>query len=159
MVYDENDQFKDFFERTFKILDQYDGLQFDEKDCYDITLLINCLFGIIIVSHSYCYKKLIQAKFSENINGIIVLDKNVEVKLKDLSVRETMTKLRNSLAHWGDSRDSSKYCGVKNIHFFSTSDKISGIIISNTRNNFSMKFESKDSLIQFLGMIKNIIIS
>lgn len=159
MVYDENNQFEDFFERTFKILDQYDGLQFDEKDCYDVTLLINCLFGIIIVSHSYWFEKFKNVKFSENINGIRVQDENVEVELKTLLVGKTMTKLRNSLAHWGDSRNSSKYYGVNNIDFFSTSDKISGIKISNKRRNFFMKFESKDSLIQFLGMIKNIIIS
>ena len=41
----------DFARRTLKILDQYDELKRSGANNFEVTLLINCLVGLLILPH------------------------------------------------------------------------------------------------------------
>jgi hypothetical protein len=42
---------KDFAKRTLKIIDQYDRAKHPGPENYEVTLLVNCLVGLLILPH------------------------------------------------------------------------------------------------------------
>lgn len=103
---------KEFFKRTFKLAERY--REFD----YDVTFLINCLYGIVIVAQSDFYSEL-KFKFGRNIEGVNCKKNGKEVELKKVQLRHLLTAFRNSLAHFGDTREGENY-DRDNIQFEST---------------------------------------
>ena len=48
----------DFVERTKKIIEQYDNLTIPEKDKFEVTLLLNCFVGLLILPQQKWYDNL-----------------------------------------------------------------------------------------------------
>ena len=90
----------DFVERTKKIIEQYDSLTIPEKDKFEVTLLLNCLVGLLILPQQNWYDNLPSEIISQKEWGIapehISFIKHGETKnIKDIS-----RHLRNSVAHY-----------------------------------------------------------
>ncbi len=90
----------DFVERTKRILEQYDSLTIPEKDKFEVTLLLNCLVGLLILPQQNWYDNLPSEIISQKEWGItpehISFIKRGETKnIKDIS-----RHLRNSVAHY-----------------------------------------------------------
>lgn len=90
----------DFVERTKKIIEQYDSLTIPEKDKFEVTLLLNCLVGLLILPQQNWYDNLPSEIISQKEWGItpehISFIKRGETKnIKDIS-----RHLRNSVAHY-----------------------------------------------------------
>lgn len=155
MKYSEQYMMKDFYDRTFSILDQYDENKENlGGNFYEVTLLINCLFGIIIMPRTYLFKKLKNKKFKKNISKIILTEFGEKKSLENYELEKLFGNLRNSLAHWGDSRED-----IEHLIFEDENDKISGLkIINKYRNNsFEIYFEDIDSIREFLNELRKII--
>lgn len=90
----------DFVERTKNIIEQYDSLTIPEKDKFEVTLLLNCLVGLLILPQQNWYDNLPSEIISQKEWGItpehISFIKRGETKnIKDIS-----RHLRNSVAHY-----------------------------------------------------------
>jgi len=90
----------DFVERTKRIIEQYDSLTIPEKDKFEVTLLLNCLVGLLILPQQNWYDNLPSEIISQKEWGItpehISFIKRGETKnIKDIS-----RHLRNSVAHY-----------------------------------------------------------
>lgn len=58
----------DFIERTLKIIEQYEEMVepvLPDKEVFEVTLLINCLLGLLILPNEHCYNKLPRTKVVE----------------------------------------------------------------------------------------------
>lgn len=155
MKYNEKYLMKDFYDRTFSILDQYNESKENlGENSYEVTLLINCLFGIIIMPRTYLFKKLKNKKFKKDISKIILTEFGEKKSLENYELEKLFGNLRNSLAHWGDSREDGE-----NLIFEDKNDKISGLKIINKyeSNSFEIYFENIDSIREFLKELKEII--
>ena len=157
MKYDENHAMKDFLDRTFKIIDQYDKIK-DQlgNESYEVTLLINSLFGIVIMPKTHWHSKLQNTVFTTENGDIIVSIDGKTGSLKGYNVGFIMNSLRNSLAHWGDTR-GGRNNGEQNILFLLKEEKISGIIFENKQQQFKLTFQTIDSLKSFLNEFKRIL--
>ena len=156
MEYNEEYLMKDFYERTFKLLDQYSMLKEKlNEEYYDITLLVNCLFGIIIMPKSHWHDQLKGKTFPKNISDIELKSERRVRSLNRYNVLKLFTDLRNSLAHWGDMRNDSNY-GYKNLEFKSKKNEISGLSIVNLQENFEIHFKTVESLRGFLEELRKI---
>lgn len=157
MAYNHDELMKDFFKRTFKILDQYNKLKYGEKEYYNVTLLINCLFGIVIMPKSHWHRKINDNKFISNNDNIVVEIGGKKGTLENYNIGFIMNSLRNSLAHWGDTRKGQNN-GEENIQFISSTGNITEIIFKNKQSQFKMHFKTIESLRSFLEEFKSIII-
>ncbi|WP_426711149.1 HEPN family nuclease [Cetobacterium sp. SF1] len=157
MKYDEKRMMEDFLKRTFKILEQYNAFEKElNQEFYDVTLLTNCLFGIIVMPKSHWHKKFENKKFNLNSEDIKVTIGGKETTLEGYNVGFIMNSLRNSLAHWGDTR-GGLHNGEKNIQFQLTNEIISGVIFENKQTQLKINFQTIKSLKDFLNEFKNII--
>jgi hypothetical protein len=90
----------DFIKRTKTILAQYDSFQIVEKDKYEVTLLINCLVGLLILPQQNWFDQLPTELTSQKEWGIkpehISRMKSGETK----NVKDIARHLRNSIAHY-----------------------------------------------------------
>lgn len=92
----------DFVTRTKKILEQYDNIDFPSngKEKYEVTLLLNCFVGLLILPKEHWYDKLpTTGEIDENEWGInpahiTIIDGGVK------SVQKVVEHLRNSVAHY-----------------------------------------------------------
>lgn len=140
---------EEFFKRTFKLAERY--REFD----YDVTFLINCLYGIIIVAQSNFYSKL-KFEFGRNIEGVYYKKNGEEVELRNIQVRGLLTIFRNTLAHFGDTREGENY-GRDNIQFESTPlNEIGKIKFKNKSEKTEIEFNSSESLFLFIKELKDI---
>ena len=60
----------DFVQRTKKILEQYDSIDFskNESEKYEITLLLNCFVGLLILPKEHWYDKLPKTEIDEEVD-------------------------------------------------------------------------------------------
>ena len=133
---DYKDVVTDFISRTLELLNQYDSIvakQVLKDKQFEVTLLINCLLGLIVMP--YEYKKYEQAgsslpvickgdqiavtKLDEKwgLRGLKVKKfklKGVDITEDDMSLRKIVAMLRHSIAHspFGDGRMASLPKGV-----------------------------------------------
>lgn len=88
----------DFIERTKKIIEQYSLVR--ETPKYEVTLLLNCFVGLLILPQQHWYDKLPDISISVNEWGIspddISFIKNDEKK----DVKNVSRHLRNSVSHY-----------------------------------------------------------
>ncbi|NME35323.1 HEPN family nuclease [Fusobacterium sp. FSA-380-WT-3A] len=140
---------QEFFKRTFKLAERYK--EFD----YDVTFLINCLYGIIIVAQSNFYSSL-AFKFGKNIEGVNYKKNGEEVELRNVKLRHLLTIFRNSLAHFGDMREGENY-GRDNIKFESTPlNEIGKIKFKNKSGKAEIEFNSSKSLFLFIEELEKL---
>ena len=84
----------DFVDRTIEIIDQL-----SDKTDYEVTLLINCLFGLIVIPTEVDYRKL-NANYKEDFVNFCTkkLDQYSKVP-KRKSKRQLARCMKNALSH------------------------------------------------------------
>lgn len=108
----------DFVERTKKILEQYDNIDFskNENEKYEVTLLLNCFVGLLILPKEHWYKRLPTSEINEKEWGINPSQiKCIEGDVK--SVNEVVRHLRNSVAHYRFQAFSNEKKEIGSIKF------------------------------------------
>lgn len=89
---------KDFIERTKILLEQYDNTEIIPSEKYEVSLLLNCCVGLLLIPKEESYIK---------INGLLNLNDDWGITEDDItidssnskSVKNTLRHLRNSVAH------------------------------------------------------------
>lgn len=93
-----NQQEYDFISRTQKIIEQYDKINIPTK--YEVTLLLNCFVGLLILPQQMWFNDLPNNPISEKEWGIS--DKHIGIikQGEDKTVANIVRHLRNSVAHY-----------------------------------------------------------
>lgn len=90
----------DFVYRTKQIIEQYEKFNIDNHEKFEVTLLINCLVGLLIIPNQHWFNKLPETEISEVEWGInldqILFIRHGETK----NVKVVATHLRNSISHY-----------------------------------------------------------
>lgn len=115
---------RDFIDRTFKIIEQYDQYivsQTNQEEKYEVTLLINCLLGLLIIPNEKLFNAVpplpidqltdwgLQSNFVHEWGKRPL--KEIKLKVADwYTLVELVYQLRNSVAHTrfkptGDGKD------------------------------------------------------
>jgi len=110
-------QESDFISRTLSILDQYDSLKFPKDEKYEVTLMLNCMVGLLILPQQEWISHLPTELISKKEWGIdashISYLKIGEAK----SVNVIARHLRNSLAHSNFIAFSNKSSEITRVKF------------------------------------------
>lgn len=90
----------DFINRTKAIIKQYDSFQIVEKEKFEVTLLLNCLVGLLILPQQHWFDSLptvivSQKEWGINPNHISSIKEGETKNIKDIA-----RHLRNSIAHY-----------------------------------------------------------
>ena len=95
MVVEEKSIEKDFVERTLHILENYDGP-------YGVTLLVNCLLGLIVLPKERDFNHVLQNK-DLSFDDLGLEDGDIlswgKIKEEERDVARFMRCMRNSIAH------------------------------------------------------------
>ena len=84
----------DFVDRTIEIIDKL-----SEKTDYEVTLLINCLFGLIVIPTEVDYRKL-NANYKEDFVNFCTMKLNqYSTVTKRKSRRQLARCMKNALSH------------------------------------------------------------
>ena len=120
---------KEFIVLTRKLIQQYEDivipvLEAKKKDneCYDITLLINCFYGLLMMPSKmnwntlkkYGSAKEVLEKNNFNKNQIITFKTN---STNDLSFEELVRSIRNGLSHWEENNPKYRNKNFENEPF------------------------------------------
>lgn len=140
----------EFIERSITLIKQYEGVysQFEFKEQYNYTLLINCLLGLIVMPKERVITYIPNTRLTQEFKNKIGLKKswiNSDIRnLKDLII-----KLRHSVAHFDisvESRNDKKL--------------IDEIIFKDKHNGTSyeiVKFEANE-LLPFINYYANLLL-
>jgi len=120
----------DFITRTKKIIEQYDSFKIDEKDKFEVTLLLNCLVGLLILPQQNWYDSLPTDIMSQKEWGINPEHISSIKKGETKNVKDVARHLRNSVAHYRFKA------------FDNSSDKISSIKFEDFDTNGIKTFEA-----------------
>lgn len=88
----------DFITRTKTLLEQYDQNNSTRQsgDTYDVTLLLNCLIGLVIIPRERYTNKIPKIE----VDGDWGIAKHIQViKGGKKTLKETVRHIRNSIAH------------------------------------------------------------
>ena len=99
---------KIFIGRTLEALKQYEGNLKKDEQSYAHTLFINACVGFLITVNDSILNDFPTCTISEEEWGISP-DKISEIKGKDKSVRNVVTQVRHSIAHFNFKFDYSLY--------------------------------------------------
>jgi hypothetical protein len=123
---------KVFIERTKEIIKQYKAFEDKKEDYYDVTLLINCLLGLIFIP-----RQKISFNINKFKNPVPDAIKDTLVSIKDKSGNDTtilfneyIIGLRNALAHMAIGDEQSTPF-VTNVEKTVTKFIITGILHEN----------------------------
>jgi len=123
-----------FIKRTKKIIEQYkEKLSSCEDDYYDVTLSINCLYGLLMMAYKKNQNTISkkEARIYLTENGINENEIGYESKLKldssniQITFDELIRGIRNGLAHWEESNSSYK----SHVEFVSNNQNIVNKVI------------------------------
>lgn len=92
----------EFFERTLKIIKQYDEFGFSPKDNYNATLLCNCLMGILVYPEQEYYEKIDETFLSTKTRQLLVSSvKKIGVKKNsdENDIKYFFRRMRNAVSH------------------------------------------------------------
>ncbi|MFC4165069.1 HEPN family nuclease [Epilithonimonas zeae] len=106
----------DFVQRTKIILEQYQKLKISANEKYEITLLINCFTGLLILPQQYWFDNLPNEIISEKEWGIKTEYINI-IAGNNKSVKEIVRHLRNSVAHYKFEVFENQKKEIKSIKF------------------------------------------
>lgn len=140
---------QEFFKRTFKLAKTWES-----QKPYEVTFLINCLYGIIIVAQASFYNSL-NFKLNNNIENAVYKEAEIEKEIKNIKVKRLLTIFRNSLSHFGDKRDGVNN-GQNNMNFTSTNKLIEGIIFNNKSDKVEIYFKSSIALFNFICELEKV---
>ncbi len=120
----------DFINRTKTIIEQYDSFQIAEKEKFEVTLLLNCLIGLLIIPQQHWFECLPTELVSQKAWGIN--PKQIS-KIKDgetKNIKDVARHLRNSIAHY------------EFVVFDNSSNKISSVKFKDKDRNRNITFEA-----------------
>ena len=121
----------EFTQHTLKIIEQY-----KERECYlgdqyfDVTLLLNCLLGLIVLPCASKLDSITDCELPNNIKSTIIYAKDKNGNSITLKFNEYIIGLRNGVAHFGE-RNSLKFLNEKG--------KINAVEIIGTTNRKKKK--------------------
>jgi hypothetical protein len=107
----------DFIDRTKKIIKQYDEVKLPKDEKFEVTLLLNCLVGLLILP---------QQNWFEDLPTSIVTQKEWGIKEEHISfikqgetknVKDIAKHLRNSIAHYHFMAFENKSHDISSIKF------------------------------------------
>ncbi|MDT3367544.1 MAG: hypothetical protein LIR40_02720 [Bacteroidota bacterium] len=112
-----NNQELDFVFRTKKIIKQYDSFQIEKAEKYEVTLLLNCLVGLLILPQQHWFDSLpayliSQKEWGINPNHISMIKKGETKNVKDIA-----RHLRNSIGHYKFKAFENKSTDISSIKF------------------------------------------
>ena len=112
----------DFIDRTKQIIKQYDNLTPSTgEEKYEVTLLLNCLVGLLILPQQEWFGHLPTEITTSNDWGIdeteIEVIKNSSLKDEDKTIANIAKHLRNSVAHYRFKVFSDKKEDIGDIEF------------------------------------------
>jgi len=94
----------DFARRTLKIIEQYDRTKTPGLVNFEVTLLVNCLVGLLILPHSRrisAIPNLAIDKLGEwSIEASFITSWGIMKKAETKDLRTLVRRLRNSVAHF-----------------------------------------------------------
>lgn len=105
----------DFVERMLKIIEQYESSKIQPH--YEITLLLNCFVGLIILPQQLWYEQLSGALIEEKEWGISPLHIGYISKNETKNVKSVITHLRNSVSHYKFTAFSNRNEEISSINF------------------------------------------
>ena len=130
----------DFIERTLNLINQYETIwrKFPFSEQYNITLLVNCLLGIIIVPKETNLGFIPNDRLTKKLLNEIGLE-NSYINTSIITLRDLIINLRHSIAHF-------------NIEVISDLDDDNNIInsIKFSRNNDLIANINKTDLLAFV---------
>lgn len=88
----------DFIERTKTIIEQYASIKDSKK--YEVTLLMNCFIGLLILPQQHWYDKLPDIIISEKEWGISADDISFIKISEKKDIKNISRHLRNSISHY-----------------------------------------------------------
>ncbi|GHV77926.1 hypothetical protein AGMMS49942_27470 [Spirochaetia bacterium] len=144
-----------FRERTKKLLEQYNNIIKQTtplEDWYDVTLSVNCLYGLLmVVSEKYrghlpeddAVEYLRSNGIDENkikISAVLNChgcDKAFASRPITITFQDLITGIRNGLAHWEDNRNKKDY--KDNVSYKKSDDgHVTEIVIKGKIHNFKV---------------------
>ncbi len=116
MSHYKNQEF-DFIYRTKVIIEQYDKLKLSKSEKFEVTLLLNCLVGLLILPQQNWFNSLPTDLVTQKEWGIdqqhISVIKIGEIK----NVKNVARHLRNSIAHYNFKAFDNKSNDISSIKF------------------------------------------
>jgi len=93
-----------FIQRTLDIIKQYKvNMSNNNDEYYDVTLLFNCLLGLIVMPRNHLDEKKIDSQFDRDLNqdikGTVLSANDKNGNPFDLKLIEYSIGLRNGIAH------------------------------------------------------------
>nr|WP_321375707.1 HEPN family nuclease [uncultured Bacteroides sp.] len=89
---------KDFIERTKILLEQYEKTEINSSEKYEVSLLLNCCVGLLLIPKEESYDKINERLNLNDDWGITESDITID-NSNSKSVKSTLRHLRNSVAH------------------------------------------------------------
>lgn len=126
-----------FIDRTIKIIEQYsEAFSTNPENRYDITLSINCLYGLLMMPLKKYFKNISEKEVKLYLNENNIDDNQIYVNAIskesnqniDISFKEMLMGIRNGLAHWEENNADYGNTG-KLVFNINTSDIVENIII------------------------------
>lgn len=94
----------DFAKRTLRIIEQYDLTKQRGRENFEVTLLVNCLVGLLVLPHERRMKLIPDIALEElgewSIDPEFVTSWGPVKNEKQNTLRELVHRLRNSVAHF-----------------------------------------------------------
>lgn len=107
----------DFVYRTKKIIEQYDNLTLSEKDKFEVTLLLNCLVGLLIIPQQYWYYCLPTEIISKKEWGVAPEDISFIREGETRNIKDISRHLRNSVTHYRFKAFNNSFKKISQIKF------------------------------------------
>lgn len=126
----------EFMERTLKIIEQYDTLELPLDEKFEITLLTNCLLGLIVFPREKTISKIPTERLTSELKARIGLSKSY-INSRYTNMRDLIQGLRISVAHF-------------KIDYTSNHKNIDRLIFYNDRSTEKIAEFTQDELILFI---------
>ncbi|HHT9134830.1 MAG TPA: HEPN family nuclease [Candidatus Avalokitesvara rifleensis] len=126
---------RDFIVRTLKIIDQYEECvmpRVPEPEQFEVTLLINCLLGLLVLPKERCHVNIPDEPINEldkwGLKAEYIINPGIGRSKDRLTLRQVVKDMRNSVAHLL-------------IHVTGKEEKITHIEFSTDRTNSRQEFQ------------------
>jgi hypothetical protein len=102
----------DFAKRTLKIIEQYDRAKTPGRENFEVTLLVNCFVGLLILPHERRIGVIPDVELDQldkwDIDPAFIKDWGMMKKGERKTLRLLVRRLRNSVAHFHIEAEGTK---------------------------------------------------
>ena len=102
----------DFPKRTLKIIQQYEKLVPKGSDNFEVTLLVNCMLGLLVLPHQHLNERIPDVAMDQlpdwNIQSAFIRSWGNQHQRQQYTLREFVHRLRNGVAHLRIQAEGSK---------------------------------------------------